>query len=382
MFYKDLVLYLLIAGSFIYYLFWYQPDTPMNKSDNVVDEIPAVVPPDVPAPLPEVEPSTKLPQKPLEIDVSIYDDLAYSYLNDLRIRAGMTEFSPNQQLESAALNHANYLANSIIIDHDEQEGTSGFSGVNLKDRTTFTGYRSLLVSENFHVGNSNAIESIDSLMSAIYHRFGFLDFVNNEVGIGIVHVSAFNPYSSYVYNMGNSEYNALCEGTAFSGPGNFYSNICEPDINIDAADFNEVAFMAQGNNPQIVLWPADGNNDVPTTFYEEIPDPLPDYSISGYPISIQFNPLIFIEVNVSEFELYREKDNSKIEPTRLLTEHTDPNEKFSALQYALFPLNFLESDTAYRVKVRYNSNLGADTLEWRFQTRSVEVPLFTVKGED
>jgi hypothetical protein len=304
---------------------------------------------------------------------------AYAYLNQIRVRAGMTEFLQNPQLETAAFNHANYLADNLFMGHYESEGSPGFTGVSPIDRTIFAGYHSLLISENISYYNEggSSIVSIDNLMGTIYHRLAFLDFVNNEVGVGIAHVSG---YSVYVYNMGNSEYNALCQEPSFSGIGSFYFNVCEPNIKIEASVFENVAFTAQGNNPNIVLWPADGDNEVPPAFFEEIPDPLPDYSVSGYPISIQFNPLIFSEeINVSEFKLYREQDNSEIQATRLLTESSDPNEKLSGLEYVLFPLERLDWDTAYRVEAKYSNNL--ETLKWHFKTKSLGVPLFTVQGE-
>jgi hypothetical protein len=318
----------------------------------------------------------------------VYDsgdlDQAYFYLNQLRVRAGMTEFSPNRQLEQSAFNHANYLADNFLTGHYESDGTPGFTGVAPKDRTAFAGYRSLAVSENVSSGSPDSIDSIDGLMSAIYHRLGFLDLANNEIGIGIGKVSLSDPsaHSVYVYNMGNSGLNALCEGPAFSGFGRYYYNVCEPNININATDFEDAQVMVQGNNPNIVLWPTDGDSDVPPAFFEESPDPLPDYSVSGYPISIQFNPLTFMDVDVTEFKLYRESDNTEVQPTRLLTESTDPNGKLSALEYALFPLARLDWETAYRVQATYTSSSGADTLIWRFKTRGVGVPLYTVQGKD
>ncbi len=306
----------------------------------------------------------------------------YSYLNQLRVRAGMTEFSQNPLLETAAFNHANFLADNFMTGHYESQGYPGFTGAAPRDRTAFAGYRSLSVSENVSSGDSNSIDSIDGLMGAIYHRFGFLDFVKNEVGIGIGKVSLSDPkaHSVYVYNLGHSGLNALCEGPAFSGFGRYYYEVCEPNIHIGATEFEEVQKTAQGNNPSIVLWPANGDTDVPPVFFEESPDPLPDYSVSGYPVSIQFNPLAFSEVEVSEFKLYREPDNSEIQLTRLLTQNTDPNGKFSGLEYALFPLERLEWETAYRVEAKYTSSSGADTLIWHFQTRGVGMPLYTSQG--
>ena len=37
--------------------------------------------------------------------------------------------------------------------------------------------------------------------------------------------------------------------------------------------------------------------NTPTVFYEEHPDPLPGIGVSGYPISISFNPYYFKNKN-------------------------------------------------------------------------------------
>ncbi len=309
---------------------------------------------------------------------------AYSYLNQLRVRAGMTEFSPSPELETAAFNHANYLVDNFQAGHYESEGIAGFTGVVPKDRAISAGYHSIMVSENVAPDYADSIESIDALMSAIYHRLAFLDFVNNEIGVGIAKASLEEPnsHSAYVYNMGNSEYNALCEGPTFSGMGSYYPGVCKrADMNIDAIAFDNVTTRARGHNPNIVVWPAKDDYDVPPVFFEELPDPLPDYSVSGYPISVQFNPLEFTEVNVTKLELYRVQDNHEVQPTRLLNASTDPNERLSNLQYVLFPLERLEWNTVYRVEVEYTTDSGTEALTWHFKTRSLGVPLFTVQGE-
>lgn len=379
MFYKEqLINRLLIVVVVSFFLSSCKSDSITDKSGNVAVQIPAPKQAHIPAPVQREEGvKAALPPriKPSLVNNSTDD---YSYLNQIRIRAGMSQFSPNSQLETAALNHAKFLAENSIKGHYESEELAGFTGVKPKDRTSFAGYRSLTVSENISLGNSNIVDSINGLMGAIYHRLIFLNFVNNEVGIAAMP----NPHgTTYVYNMGNSGYNALCQGQAFSGAGRYYFEVCKPEINIDASNFEKVTQMAQANNPKIVMWPADGDNDIPPAFFEETPDPLPDYSVSGYPISIQFNPLSFSEVDVTEFKLYRDSDNSEISNTRLLTEQSDPNEKLSALQYVLFPLERLDWGTIYRVEARYTSNLGSDTLNWRFKTISLDVPLFTVQGK-
>jgi hypothetical protein len=207
----------------------------------------------------------------------------YSYLNQLRIRASMTELVANPQLEQAALNHANYLADNFLIGHYELEGKNGFSGIQPNDRVVAAGYRSLLVSENVSSGDRKTIDAINGLMSAIYHRFTFLDFVKNEVGIGISLVSDPYFHSAFVFNLGNSEHNQLCQGANFTGSGVYYYNICFPNIKISDADFRAVSSSndAQDKNPDIVQWPANGDSNVPPLFLR---NPPIHYLIIPFPV--------------------------------------------------------------------------------------------------
>jgi len=308
----------------------------------------------------------------------------YIYLNQIRARAGMTPFVRDAQLETAAQNHAHYLADNFISGgHFEHEDRPGFTGVEPNDRTAHVGYDSLLITENVSSGDRSSQQSIDGLMGAIYHRLAFLDFINNEIGMGIAKSSLTddNAHSAYVYNMGHSDYNALCQGPGFSGTGQFYTQVCVSGTNLSAADFEQVAFKAQGENPIIVTWPV--GNDIPPAFFEENPDPLPDYSVSGYPLSIQFNPLSFSEaVEVTSFKLYRQQDNLEIQPTRLLTQETDPNGNLSPREFALFPLARLEWNTAYRAEVSYRDQDLEDTVSWEFNTRDLGVPLYTLTGSN
>ena len=313
-------------------------------------------------------------------------DNGYLYLNQLRINAGMTTLDRNAQLETSALNHANYLTDNFLTGHYESQGTSGFTGVRVPDRVAFSGYSSVSVSENVSAGDPNSYESIDGLMGAIYHRLGFLDFTKTEVGIGIAKSTLeANARTNYVYNMGNADLNELCQGDSFSGIGRYYFSVCQPDINIDGKAFEAAQTNAQENNPSIVLWPANGDETIPPAFFEESPDPLPGYSVSGYPTSIQFNPLAFSDENpkVTSFKLYHATDNTEVYPTRLLDKNSDPNGKLTSLEFVLFPLNRLAWNTSYRVEAKYSTTSDATerTLTWQFKTKDLGVPTFTSQGE-
>ncbi|MCP5346218.1 MAG: CAP domain-containing protein [Gammaproteobacteria bacterium] len=311
----------------------------------------------------------------------------YEYLNELRTRAGMIPFLQNDNLQTAAANHAQYLVGNSTSSlryggHFENPGDPYFTGNQASDRTGAADYLSTVVSENVSTGQSDVFASIDDLFSAIYHRFGFLSFSMDEVGLGFVKDSVID-YSAYTYNMGNTGLNDLCRGSSFTSTGNFFLNLCshDSDFRISGTDKNAAEEQIEGQNPFLVTWPDQGDTDVPPAFFEESPDPLPDYSVSGYPISLQFNPMVYTDVSVTSFRIFEDSSNREISNTRLLDRNTDPNMKFSGLEFALFPLERLDWQTVYRVEVKYDSNLESDSLMWKFATRNPGAPLFEYAGD-
>lgn len=307
---------------------------------------------------------------------------AYIYLNQLRQQADMLLLQRHPSLETAAINHAMFNNIHGIHGHEEQVGLSGFTGIEPKNRAAAMGYHSLSVSENVswdNNPNSTVKNSIDGLMGAIYHRFGFLTLTHDEIGIGISKIAHSN---AYVYNLGNSQLNQLCQRAPKRQSNSVIINMCQPEVKLDAQVFKAATATIQGNNPLVVMWPPNQANDVPPAFYEETPDPLPDYVVSGYPISVQFNPLSFTDVSLNSFRLFKMADDSEVFPKRILNHQTDPNQKFTPLEFALFPLRRLEWNTEYRAEVEYSDRQGAShRLTWQFKTRDLGVPIYTTEAE-
>jgi hypothetical protein len=89
---------------------------------------------------------------------------------------------------------------------------------------------------------------------------------------------------------------------------------------------------------------------------------------------------------VSNFTIYRDKDSAPLRFTRELNAATDPNAKFSGLEYALFPLQRLEWNTRYRAELTYSAQLFSGTREtkslaWEFNTRQFSLSSYSV-GQD
>ncbi|MBU3916533.1 CAP domain-containing protein, partial [bacterium] len=193
---------------------------------------------------------------------------AYQYLNQLRENAGMVLFKKNPLLEKSAGHHARYLSINAVIGHFEEPDRPEFSGVKPSDRALFAGYNSKNVTENFSSGQKNSFESIEGLMSAIYHRFGFLAFSKNEVGISF---ASAGKDINFVYNMGNSQQNELCQNSKYNGSDSYYQSVCKNDEKVSVKQFDTLEQNAMKENPSIIVWPPNGAKQVLNVFYEEIP---------------------------------------------------------------------------------------------------------------
>lgn len=300
---------------------------------------------------------------------------SYQYLNQIREKAGMISFKKNLILEQSAKNHADYISSNQVIGHFEVENQPKFTGIKPENRALEAGYETRSVTENFSAGQKNAIESINGLMSAIYHRKAFLDFSKDEIGIGIQKgKQGFN----YVYNMGNERLNHFCQYSIYLNEGPFYPKACKHNEKVSVAKYDQRKREVQAQNPPFTIWPPKNSDFVPAVFYEEIPDPLPDKVVSGYPISVHFNPYYFRYLRMQNFKLFRVKDNLEVKPIRFLTANSDQNGVFSKYDFALFPLERLDWDTAYRVEILFKANGKRLAESWQFKTRKLLYPLFVI----
>jgi hypothetical protein len=311
---------------------------------------------------------------PSEIDKAT----AYRYLNALRSQAGLVTFQRRIALEIAAQNHAQYLSANDVAGHIEDPELDCFTGREPADRALLAGYESKAVSENLSVGQPNAKHSIDGLMGAIYHRFSFLDFLKDELGIGI---SADQDGFRFVYKMGSRDLNQFCHRAVQQQEIPFYDDVCGNLPRVAAQVYDQLKNEILQKKPLIIVWPPENGVDLPVAFYDETPDPLPDHAVSGYPISVQLNPFFFRSADLVSFRLFT-ADGIEVLPVQIMTRRTDPNRLFTETQFALFPLVRLDWDTVYRAEAVLKANGNNIRQEWSFRTRKLPHPVFTIAARD
>ena len=293
-------------------------------------------------------------------------------INDIRANSGLNTLIENPILNTSSINHGNYINFNRVVGHNERSNRPYFTGEKPVDRAAYAGYQTLNVLENISSGQKTFSRSIDSLMSAIYHRFGFLDFNINEIGYGV-------SKTSYVYNMGNSYLNELCNGNSFEGEGKYIYNVCHnKNFKIEAKTYYQGKNTLIDENPEYVIHPYNNQTQVPPVFYQESPDPLPRHKVSGYPLSIQFNENSF---DISKFKLigFQLLDKTLL-PVDLIshkgdttmTYKNDPNKKFKKHQFAIFPEKRLNYNTTYHGRFSYIYEGVSQSIEWSFETKKIE----------
>lgn len=277
-----------------------------------------------------------------------YADEGFAYLNLLRNFTGLIKFSKNLDLEAVAQNHARYQVSNNLYTHYERSSNLNFSGKTPLLRVLATDYPHTDIAENIYAGDVTPKHSINILFSNIYHRLAFLDFGFDEIGLGMHASQSYDFQKVYTYEMGRE----------------------------NSRSFNNI------QNPKIVLWPYENQQNTMPVFYEESPDPLQKCSVSGYPISIQFNPSKNGVIKMKSFKLYDDAFK-EITNTVLLDAKTDPNGLLSTKEFVLMPLSRLEWGNTYHVSAIYSENEGDNQIkEWDFTTKMLPSPYFVIEASD
>jgi hypothetical protein len=315
--------------------------------------------------------------KPPVMDTAYEETMALEYLNALRQNAGMAPYATSEILTKAAKNHATYLITNHEAGHYETKGKPGFTGKMPYERAIHAGYKVAMLTENVTNNSLNYKDAIDNLFSAIYHRFGFLDFISDEIGIGVAQDRKDTDYNAFVFDMGVHDLNEACSGKSYSGPDRYAYKICvDPLHRIQERRLLKILSAQKIASKAVVLYPYDGQDDVPPVFYNETPDPLPDYDVSGFPITVQFNDYYIRQASVHSISLF-DPDGNELK-SKILYDKNDPNHMMKPGQYALLPLTRLAYDTTYSVVLKYTSGGKKIEKRWHFHTRKLPKPYFVI----
>lgn len=303
-----------------------------------------------------------------------------SYLNYIRENSGLIKLKSNKSLQTAATSHAKYLIRNQRNGHYEKKGKYSYTGSTPSKRVIKAGYPSTFVMENLSVNTAGEVKSIDNIFSAIYHRFTFLNLDKDEIGIGFFSTKKQRKIKrAYVYDMGSSSIAKLCNQSYSTANGGYYiKDICKQSSKmIPKSLFEEKKDEVRRKNRDIILYPYSGQTNIWPAFYNESPDPLPKHKVSGFPLSVQFNPVYYKNVKLKSFRLY-DAQGKEIKKTKILQHHNDQNHLLTKLEFALMPLKRLEFDTSYTGVFEAIVDGNKVKKHWSFRTVKPEEKVYEI----
>ncbi|MCD1260184.1 S-layer protein [Paenibacillus athensensis] len=253
-------------------------------------------------------------------------------INDYRKLLGLPAVKFNTALNTAAMKHAQYLAqnavdaiNTNVSLHSEQKGKPGYIGASLGDRLEYVGYMGG-GGEDVAFNQSTLVEAIDSLFNAPYHRSPFMMPDMKEIG---------------VYRDG---------------------------------DYHVVEFgYDSGGLPQMVVSPASSDPYVPTSFDgHESPDPLRLHPKAEYPVGYPMMAGVYgsnvEKVSILEVSLQDAKGNN----VSLLTNEPDKDDHLTN-EVIFMADKPLQPDAVYSAHVKLNVSMSSGGTQvfqkdWQFRT--------------
>jgi hypothetical protein len=246
---------------------------------------------------------------------------------------GLQAASLDPRLDTAAQAHADYMLANNVLSHDEQQGASGFTGTWAWDRAAAAGYScngcSIGEVVAFGVGPAAAV---DIWVDSVYHRV---------------------PFTSQSWLAGGFGRAGLYTGMTI------------------VSSYPEVADKA-------VIYPVNGQIDVPTTFDSdtEWPDPAPGLGLVGYPVTVtvsstslaQGNPYNPFGIAVSDVS-FLDPDGEPVD--HLLLEPDTDNYLYFTV--SLLPTSPLQADATYEVDL---------TITWAGDQQRLVSSVFTTAAAE
>ncbi len=158
----------------------------------------------------------------------------------------------------------------------------------------------------------------------------------------------------------------------------YMKNICDQSAKmIPKLLFEEKKDEVRRKNKDIILYPYAEQTNIWPAFYNESPDPLPGYKVSGFPISVQFNPAYYKSVKLKSFRLYDEYEK-EIKKTKILQHKNDHNHLLTNLEFALMPLKRLDFSQSYTAEFKALADGKQIQKRWTFRTTELKEKVYTI----
>ncbi len=297
------------------------------------------------------------------------------YFNSIREKVGLIPLRQDPRLDRAILWHCKYMSYTHELTHKESPGNQFFRGKTPDQRAVQAGMNCRYVAENLTFNQENSKDAIDDLISTVYHRFSLLSPEMDIAGF-----ASFDNY--YGLLLSNSYLDSLCR--SFTNDPDLvsfiYVTVCDLyQKKVPLLDYVEALEKVQKQNADIIVYPYPGQQDIPVSFSEEEPNPVPKCFIVGYPITVEFNPY-YHPLLPTRVSIKLRDSKGKIVPGRFLTASNDPHHKLTLYQYSFIPRNVLSPGEKYWVELKYTEGGVKKKKLWSFTTVSFPA-IFELNGQ-
>lgn len=246
---------------------------------------------------------------------------ALAAVHSYRLPAGAGCVTMVAEINTAAQNHCDYYAaNSgmcIASPHNEVMGCAGFTGEDPGDRMNAAGYQGWGGGEVMAFQDDGA-QAVAQWVNSVWHRLPILDPWTTELGYG--HAA-----------------------------------------NCDTIDFGSGSTALPDD--ALVLYPYDGQTDVPVSFDGSREGPMPPAPSTGWPSASPIT-LYAQEAVITEHVLTLEGDTTPIEHVWL----TSADSSFLDTAVMMYANEPFTPQTTYRVRIAGSYVGGPLDLEWTFTT--------------
>lgn len=117
----------------------------------------------------------------------------FTLSNTQRTNNGLSSFTFNSQLASAAQQKAEHMKNNNYFEHTAPDGTTGWTFINA------SGYSYQSAGENLAATNETSEAVVDGWMNSPGHRANLLSSTFSEVGYGVIYVGNWQEFSDVYF---------------------------------------------------------------------------------------------------------------------------------------------------------------------------------------
>jgi len=270
----------------------------------------------------------------------------FNAINNFRANQGLGLVKQDLSLDISTDSHNKYCDINQCYSHTQEPSKLGFTGITPGDRAVYTNYGSASVTEvaasqSYLVPEGVETSLVNSLINTVYHREVLMNQAVTDIGVSyLVKSTMIQGQTSPLFTV------------------YLYVDLGLKKMQNNASDF-------------VTVYPRDNQSDVTLFMNTELPNPVPDISVTQNEFSrktsspVSFTVALGKTLKVKTFKIKNALTNMDF-PARLITQSTDSLMNLNSAY--LVGYQPFEKNTKYIVEFDGLSNGTEITKTWSFTT--------------